>query len=285
MANSGPFVFLNGRFVARTDATLDIEDRGSLFGDGVYEVLRYYEGKALAMDAHVERLCRSLNAIRLNPGNMIDTIGEQSDSLARRNGFENALMYWHVSRGSAPRSHPIPDNITPTILMIAYPEAAVTIDTPPQEVAAAFSEDVRWHHCSIKSLMLLPAVLAQDSARRSGDDHAILHRGSTVTEGAAHNVFAIREGVLWTHPADQWILAGITRQLVIDIARTCDLIVREEAFTTTFLKNADEVLLTGTSTHVAAVVRLDDTVIGDGHAGPVSRQLQRGLMEMATRQP
>lgn len=283
MPESGSFVYLNGDFIARGEAKFDIEDRGSLFADGVYEVLRYHRGKALAMTAHVDRLRGSLKAIRLVLSDPVETLASRSDELMQRNGFRDAVMYWHISRGSAPRAHPIPSEATPTILMIAYPAPPMSNDAPPMEVSAILREDVRWHHCAIKSLMLLPAVLAQDDALRADADHAILHRGDTVTEGAAQNVFIVRDNTLWTHPADQWILAGITRQLVINVALAAGLDVREEPFSTTFLKEADEILLTGTTMHVASVVRLDGAGIGDGQPGPIARRLQSLLLDHMAR--
>ncbi len=279
MPESGPFVHLNGAFIPRGEATIDIEDRGALFADGVYEVLRYHHGSALAMAPHIERLRGSLDAIGLSLANPVDALASTSDELVQRNGFRDAVVYWHVSRGSAPRNHAIPDDVTPTVLMIAYPAAPMTPETDPMEVDTVLCEDVRWHHCNIKSLMLLPAVLAQHRARSAGAEHAILHRGDRVTEGAAHNAFAVREGQVWTHPADQWILAGITRALVINLARATQVAVHEEPFTVEFLREADEVLLTGTTMHVASVVSVDGQRIGDGHAGPMARKLQACLMK------
>jgi D-alanine transaminase len=270
-----PTVYLNGQFLPRSEAKLDIEDRGSLFADGVYEVVHFYGGAAFAMEAHADRMKRSLTAIGIDCDADFAAI---SNELIKRNNKPDASVYWHVSRGPAPRDHIIPSRVTPTVLLIAYPTKPLDSHSKVSEVAAALHEDVRWSQCWIKSLMLLPNVLAKSKARASGAYEAILHRDGFVTEGCSTNVFIVRDGELWTHPANQYILGGITRDTVLRLADALGIPCRQERLTVDAALAADEVMLTGTSTHVAAVTRIDDRPIGDGKAGPMTRQLHDALM-------
>ena len=279
MSKNQSVVYLNGQFLPRSEAKMDVEERGTMFADGVYEVLRYYGGRALAMAAHVERLRLSMEAIRLPRSEHAAALGRVSDELMHRNGLADAVVYWQVSRGSAKRNHAIPNGVAPTVMALAYGVEPVDPKADPDAVTAVLVPDVRWHHCQIKSLMLLPAVLAHDDARRTGAEHALLHRDGTVTEGSAHNVIIVRGGDLRTHPANQWILAGITRAILLERARSAGIEVSEEPFTTEDLLAADEVLITGTTTHVAAVVKVDGRNIKHGRVGPMAKRLRALLMQ------
>ncbi len=273
-------VYLNGEYLPRGEAKLDIEDRGALFADGVYEVVHYFGGRPFAVREHLDRLHRSLDAIELAApeANGLDAV---SDELIRRNELTDADVYWQVTRGSAVRDHamPPPEQTRPTVLAIAYPDKPIEAASGPKSVTAILAEDVRWHQCRIKSLMLLPNVLAKTHAKQRGAFEAILHRGDRVTEGSSTNVFAVCDGVLRTHPADDEILGGITRDIVLHLARDAGLPVREDAVTVDELCGADEVMLTGTSTLVAAVVSIDDHPVAAGAVGTVTRQLHGLLVE------
>ena len=274
-----PQVYLNGKFIPRSAAKLDIEDRGAMFADGVYEVIRYYAGQAFAMDQHQTRLHESLVAIGLTPPAVIDRLGATSDELIQRNGLTNAKLYWQVTRGSATRDLTFPVNTPPTVLAIAYPEPPLDRTAQLATARAMLTEDLRWHRCSVKSLMLLPNVLAKNAALQAGMDEAILHRDGTVTEGTATSVFIVNRGQVWTHPADQWVLDGITRRAVLDLSRKAGLSTLERVFNTQELLDADEVFLCGTTTHIAAVAAVDAKTIGTGQAGPVTAQLHKALIE------
>lgn len=280
-----PVVYLNGSFVPRGEAKLDVEDRAAMFADGAYEVLRYYAGRPLAMDAHVARLRRSLDALGIDAGAALDDLPTASRVLVERNGWPDAKVYWQVSRGVMQREHLPAAGLEPTVMAIAYPRASMgngpsddSADTTPARLTAMLCPDPRWHRCDIKSLMLLPAVLDAQKAMQHGYDAAIWHRHGRVTESTAANVMIVRHGELWTHPADQWILAGVTRQIVLDLARQGGLEVNERAFDAAALLTADEVMLTGTTTHVAAVVQVDHQQIGGGEPGRVTRDLHAALL-------
>jgi D-alanine transaminase len=285
-----PFVFLNGRFLPRSSATLDIEDRGALFADGVYEVTRFYGGRPLAMDAHVQRLRRSLAAIDIPAPVCINDLGRLSDELIERNELRDATVYWQITRGVAPRTSRVVDGIEPTVVMIAYPAEPIEQETQHGAGGAArartaiTTEDLRWHRCDIKSLMLLPSVMDQRKAKLAGADVAILHRDGVVTETTSANVMIARGGGLHTHPADQWILNGISRQIVLELARALGVAVHERPFTIDDMVSADEVLVCGTTTHVGPIVTIDGKTIGDGGAGPVARKLNEAFADHVMRE-
>lgn len=284
MAASSQWVYLNGRIVPRAEARLDVEDRGTQFGDGVYEVLCYYGGKSFGMAGHLARIQRSLGGIELAVTDEVRRLDQISDDLVRRNNLLDAKVYWQITRGSAPRNHLIPDDIKPSVLVMASAIPPLAIHAPPRPLKAILFEDHRWLQCWIKSLMLLPNALAKTRAVRAGADEAILHRGDIVTEGSSTNVFAVRGGEIFTHPADERILGGITRDTVLTLARQMGLICHEQHYRVTELLACEEVFITGTSTHVAAIVRINGSNIGDGRPGPVSCRLYAGLMAHMARE-
>lgn len=270
-------VYFNGRFIQRGEAMLSLEDRGAMFADGVYELVRFFAGRPLAIAAHHQRLRWSMSQIELAAP--VDELPAVSAELLDRNGLSDAKVYWQVTRGAATRWHGFPAEVSPTVFAIAYPEPALDLDAGPRGVRVILTEDQRWSRCDIKSLMLLPNVLAKEKARRAGAEEAVLVRDARVTEGSSTNVFIVREGVLLTHPADQWILGGVTRNIVIDAALRLGLPVEQRAFDVDALRTAEEVMLCGTSTHLAAVVGADDRRIGEGKVGPTTRRLHRALIE------
>lgn len=275
-----PQVYLNGRFIPRSQAHIDIEDRGFIFADGVYEVIRYYWGNAFAMDRHVARMTRSLQQVRIAAADALSNMAAISDELVTRNQLPNASVYWQITRGSAPRNHVIPEGIQPTVMAIAYPAHDLQVDGKLRSVSASLHPDTRWDRCDIKSLMLLANVLAKAQAHDAGDHEAILHRDGLVTEGSSTSVLAVRDGQLWTHPANHRILDSITRRLILDLARANGLVVVEQALTIEQLLQAQEVMIAGTTTHVAAVTKVDQQPIGDGRPGKISEILFEGLKKM-----
>jgi D-alanine transaminase len=277
MSPTEPHVYLNGRFLPRSQATFDIEDRGTMFADGVYEVVRYYNARPLALDRHIARLKQSLAAIRITEPTELPRLGEITAELLNRNHYPEASVYWQVTRGPAKRHHLFPAQPKPTVLVLAYPLQPIDLHAPPPTVTAILADDIRWQHCAIKSLMLLPNVLAKNQAHDAGADEAILHRGDTVTEGTSTNVMVVRGGELWTHPANQWILGGITRSIILELARAEGITVFECAVTVSQLLEADEVFVSGSTTHVAGVLAVDGQVIGGGAVGPVTQRLHRAL--------
>ena len=274
-------VYLNGRWLPEEEATIGVQDRGFLFADGVYEVVRYYNGRPLAMDAHVRRMHESLGRVRIGLPGDHPPLDRLSDELVRRNGLEDAAAYWQVTRGVAPRRHPFPPPGTPpTVLMIAYPARPLDSAAGTPALQAITRPDVRWHHCSIKSIALLPNVLDAQAAAEAGCQAAILIRGvrdgvggDVVSEGASRSIFIVENGELVTHPLDGRILGSITRRIVIELAEEAGIPVRETYYDPGRLFEADEVIAVGSTSEVAAVTHVDGRKIGSGAAGPIAAQL------------
>ena len=271
-------MYLNGQYLPAYSACMGVEERGTFFADGVYEVVRYFAGRPLGMAEHLQRLQRSLREIRLDPPADADHLDEISDELIRRNELTDATVYWQVTRGCAPRDAAFPKGVEPTVLAISYPAAPLDPDGQPAVLKAVLAEDLRWHRCDIKSLMLLANVLAKNEALDAGADEAILHRGDTVTEGTATSVCIVHQGQLWTHPADQWILDGITRRMLLKLAGQEGIETIERPFTVEQLFAADEVILCGTTKLVAAVASIDGRSIGDTTPGPVTDRLHAAMV-------
>ncbi len=279
--HAGTIVYLSGHYLPEPEAKISPQDRGFLFADGVYEVVRFYEGRFFLLEEHLARLANSLDAIAMTPGP-----AEQwpdwtmiFDELLRRNGLyeQDGFVYLQVTRGVARRSHAFPPpDVSPTGYAYAWAHPRSADDARRRDGVAVISHpDQRWARCDIKSVALLPNVLAQEAARRRGCYEALLFReDATVTEGSHSSLFAVRNGEVWTHPLTERVLPGITRSYVLDLARQNGVTVREEPFTLQALRDAEELFLTGTGSEIAPVVRLDEERVGSGAPGPITRRLQ-----------
>jgi D-alanine transaminase len=278
-----PIVFLDGRYLPQDEARVNVFDRGFIFADGVYEVTRYYNTQPVAMDAHLERLHYSLGQLRIALPDGVD-LPAISDELIRRNSLSDASVYWQVTRGVADREHAFPQPpVTPTIFAAAHPEPPLRTEESPLMLRAITHEDTRWTRCAIKSIALLPNVLARQAAVDASADEAILHRDHIITEGTSRSILIAERGRILTHPLDGSILGSITRQIVLDLARKGGLTVVEEPFPLDRLMNADEVIALGTTTDVAAIVEVDHRTIANGKPGPVTSQLDQAYRRFVRR--
>lgn len=245
-------VYVNGRFVPPERAQIPITDRAFLFGDGVYEVIFGRSGRFAFWDLHMARLARSAAQVE------IPLLQDSAAWLAvARRLWNNASdasgsLYLEVSRGVAPREHHFPDSIQPSTVAFVKPAKDPDIQLAPG-VSAVLMADQRWLRCDIKSVNLLPNVLAREQARRQGAREAILVRDEMLTEGAATNVFVVRQGELWTHPANHLVLAGITRHVVLEEAQRLGLAIRLEPYARADLGQADEIFVTGTTSHLLPI--------------------------------
>ena len=272
-------VYLGGEIMPRNRATVSIDDRGFLFGDAVYEVIRVVRGRFIEPERHLRRLARSLREVGLRAP-ALDLLAVATD-LIRRNdlGGREATVYAQVSRGAAPRQHAFPPSGTPpTVLVTAMPFTPRT-DLIASGVAVITLPDVRWSRCDIKSVNLLPNVLAAQRAAEAGAFEAILVRDGVVTEATRSNVLAVVGGVVRTHPTGPLILPGVTREVVLELASGAGIPVREEELGADELFAAEEVLLTGTTADVTPVVTVDGRAVGEGRPGPVGRRLGALLAE------
>jgi len=280
-------IFLNGRFVPAESATVPITDRGVLFGDGIYEVTRAAGGEYIELQRHLRRLTRNLRelSIRVSDERVAELV-EASRTLLQENAPDgDALVYWEVTRGAAPRVHHFPPPGTvPTIFAMASP-VALPHATRARGAIAITTPDIRWARCDIKSVNLLPNVLAKQRAVEAGADEAIFVRDGMITEGASSNVFAMLDGELRTHPSSPYILGGITRDVVLELAHEMGLTVRAEPLLVDEMRRADELLFTSTVNDVMPIVRVDDRPIGTGRPGPVANRLYAAFLERISAVP
>jgi D-alanine transaminase len=285
MSSMSAIAYLNGTYLPRSKARVSVEDRGFMLADGVYEVVRYYRGRPFALQAHVERMQKSLEAVRIRLDWGAHDLARISDELVQRNELPDAQVYWQVTRGVAPRKHLFPDPpVAPTVLALAYPEPPLDIAGRVRAMRAITRPDQRWKRCSIKSINLLPNLLDSQAAHEAGADTAILLRNGVATECPSRSLFLVERGVLVTHPLDGSILDSITRGVLIQIAHSDRIVVREERPSAKRLFAAQEVLLVGTTTEIAAVTEIDGRRIGLGEPGEVARKLQRGYVARVYRE-
>jgi D-alanine transaminase len=264
---------VNGRFGPLADAVVGIEDRGFQFGDGVYEVIRTYRGQPFLLEAHLARLERSARALQLPIGHTEARWSSLIHEGLRLSRFPETKIYLQITRGSAPRDHSFPVDPSPTTVLTFRDLRPLDRAVRNAGVRAVTTEDIRWGRCDIKSVNLLPNVLARQQAKDAGVFETILVRDGLVTEGSVSNVVVVRNGTILTAPEGPRILSGVTRALVLELARKEGLpvvetfVTREELFTTS------EIFLTGTTVEVLPVVLVDGRIIGTGEPGPVSMAL------------
>jgi D-alanine transaminase len=271
--------FLNGRFLPLAEATVSIEDRGFQFGDGVYEVIRTYRGRPFKLDAHLARLDRSAQAIDLRQPYPFERWVESVTEGLRLGDFPETKIYVQITRGTAPRDHAYAPDLQPTVLMTFRELQPLNAIVQSTGVAAMTMKDIRWGRCDIKSINLLANVLARQQAKKRGVFESILVRDGQVTEGAVSNVFIVQDGKLITAPEGGWILSGVTRQVVLELARHEGLTVQERYCSEQELLGATEVFLTGTTVEVLGVVHIDGKQIGTGQPGPVTRSLAKRCLD------
>jgi D-alanine transaminase len=272
-------VYLNNQFLPKAEARISPDDRGFLFGDGVYEVVRFYHGHLFAAAAHWTRFDRSLAELRIQRPVNLD-YEKICRELITRNHMEakDGYVYLQVTRGEAPRNHSYAEGMDATIY--GYVAEFGRNTAKMQQGARVISHpDLRWARCDIKSVALLGNVMAAQMAREKGMDEAILIRGEYVTEASRSNVAIVKSGVIQTHPVSNHILNGITRQVTVQLCEQLGISWEDGVFSLDELLAADEVFLMGTTVEVTPVVEVDGRRIAQGQAGPVTRRLQAAFEE------
>ncbi len=268
-------VYLNGEFLPRDEAKISVMDRAFLFADGVYEVIPVYQGKLFRFNEHLKRLAYSLAEMRLQSPHTDSQWEDLCNQLIQRNGGGNISFYLQITRGCAPvRDHAFPKTpVEPTIFMMVSPMAAPhsTDLNREQGIKAVCLADIRWLRCDIKSVSLLPNALLRQQALDQGVDEAILIRDGNVTEGAASNIFIVKDGKLITPPRSQFILGGITRDLIIELAQAHQLSCVEKNISQAELMAADEAWMTSSTKEIAPITHVDGKAIGSGKVGPMWR--------------
>ena len=272
-------VYLNGEITDVESAKISVFDRGFLFGDGIYEVMVQINGRFLGGEAHLKRLGEGLQ--KINIGFDTTNITTEISKLLLESELtdRDCLLYIQVTRGVAPRKHAYPDATKPTVMMYAAP--SVFPDINPVQASVVTADDFRWSRCDIKTISLLGNVMVNQYAAQQGCHETVLLRNGLVTEGSHSNVFFVRDGVVYTHPANRYILNGITRQIVLKLCADLDLDVREEGISVNEIRKMDEAFLTGTTTQIASIKQLDDHFFYQGDAvGEITHKLQIAYSEL-----
>ena len=265
--------FVNGRFMPLREAMVPVEDRGFQFGDGVYEVIRTYCGVPFQLEAHLARLERSARAIELPLSFTSQEWTRYVVEGIRLGGYAESKVYIQLTRGVAPREHRFPASVHPTTVMTVREMHSVDARLRTQGVGVLTMEDLRWGRCDIKSVNLLANVMARQRAYLAGAFEAVFVRGGEVTEGAVSNVMVVTQGALVTEPEGERILSGVTRDVVLTLARKEGVAVQERPIGLDELRGADEMFLTGTTVEILPVVRVDDAVVGSGTPGDITTLL------------
>lgn len=270
------WILSNGEIVKEQDLEISKEDRGYQFGDGIYEVIRVYEGDLFTATEHIDRFYASAEKIRITVPYTKDVFHKMLYDLVEINSIDNGQVYVQITRGAAERNHQFPVNVEPVV--VGYTKS---VERPvafmEQGVKATLIEDVRWLRCDIKSLNLLGNVMAKQQAYEEGYFEAVLHRGDTVTEGSSSNMYGIKDGVVYTHPATNLILNGITRRVILEICEEFGIKVVEEPFTKQQALEMDEFFMSSTTTEVMPVVEISGHTIGNGTPGEMTRKLQQAF--------
>lgn len=269
-------VFLNGNFSELDEIKISPFDRGFLYADGVYEVLRKYSRNFFRYNDHIERLKYSLSETQINYKDFVN-LEKIIDELIEKNNFHDiqAQCYIEITRGEYyPRMHPFPpENIKPTIFIWVSPIIRNQNEIE-KGVKVILEKDVRWLRCDIKSVSLLPAVMAREKAKKLGAREAVLVRDGFITEGTHTNFFGIKNGELFTHPLNNLILSGITRKVVLEICNDLRIKINEEPIKEKNIHFFDEFFITGTNTEITPVIKINDMIIGNGEAGKITGKIQ-----------
>jgi D-alanine transaminase len=275
-------ILWNDQLIKR-EPIVDIEDRGYQFGDGVYEVVAIYNGKLFLLDEHIERLERSAQEIQLSlPCSMVE-LKQNLIELVERNELEDGVVYLQISRGVAERWHAYPEKGTAPVL-IAYTKKEETMTKEEEQGAKAIlTPDIRWLRCDIKTLNLLPNAMAKQKAVEAGAVEAILHRDDKVTEASSSNVFIVKDNKVYTHPANNLILNGITRQKVIELCSQLNIPVQTEAYSVQDLLEAEEVFVTATKLDIVPIIEVDEHSIGDGVPGEITKKIVNAFRQLRDR--
>lgn len=273
-------VYFNGQYLEKDRVRISPDDRGFVFGDGIYEVMRTYDGRLFRAEDHLRRMEYSLEALYMD-GPSPETVLGIADELMRENDLTDAVVYIQITRGVAERRHAFPDETPPPTVYARVKPPTEEPEKHQKGVAALLVPDLRWARCDIKSISLLPNVLASSRAKEGGFEEAIFVRDCVITEGSHTNVAAVFGGELRTYPLSNYILPGVTRTVILELCDALGIPYREDPIFEHELRKADELMILGTSTEVMPIIRVNDWRVGKGRPGPVTRKLQRAFREYA----
>ena len=266
-------VYLNGEFLPLAEARIPVLDRGFIFGDGVYEVIPVYSGKPFRLDAHLLRLQASLDGIRLANPHGGESWRTLIAKLIAAQAYDDQSLYVQVTRGVAPRDHAFPKGVAPTVFMMANPLVTPSQALKASGVCAITAPDNRWLRCDIKAVSLLPNVLLRQRAVDADCAETILLRDGFLTEGAASNIFVMKNGVLLAPPKSNLMLPGITYDVVLELAAAHGIPHEVRAIPEAEVRTADELWMTSSTREVLAITQLDGQPVGDGRPGPEAQRM------------
>lgn len=273
-------VYLNGKWLTQDKAYISVFDRGFMLGDGIYEVIPFYNGKFFYQKEHLQRMKYCLDQIELDFD--VDSLREIIAQAVSRSNLsdKDGAVYLQVSRGVAPRTHYYPENVPPTVLIYAYQVQLEGFEKKQGSVLV--SPDRRWHRCDIKSTSLMANVRSNNMAHSRGLDENVLVRNGLFTEGSHSSVFFVKQDKLYTHPEGPHILSGITRKVVFDLSKELKIDVVEEAVHIDELVEVDEVFLTGTTTQIFWVKSMfseEAEIFNSPEMGRVTQKLQQAFIK------
>lgn len=270
-------VIWNDKIVERSEVKIDMEDRGYQFADGIYDVVRAYNGKFFTLNEHVDRLFSSAEKIELDMPFTKDELKQLLSKLIEENGIDTGNVYMQLTRGiGIPRNHTYTDpELVPPVFTATNTIVPRDQEKMDQGMTAFIVPDMRWLRCDIKSISLLGNIMAKHEAHKKGGDEAILHRDGIVTECSSSNVWMIKDDTIYTHPDGNLVLPGITKIMLLKVARKAGMLVKEEAFTIEDLKEADEVFASSTTMEAMPIISIDGNPVGHGKRGAVVEKLQQ----------
>ena len=269
--------FIDGKFTEKDNMNISIDDRGYYFGDGVYEVVKVYDGELYTAEQHFERLFQSASKIKMTIPYSEQQLIDIAKELVNANDVKTGHIYMQVTRGASPRVHQFPElAVTPVVTGYAIHNPR-PLSNIVDGVAVKSADDIRWLRCDIKSLNLLANVLAKQEAFESGCAEAIFVRDGIVMEGSSSNAFGVKDGIVITHPATNLILNGITRQVVLKICKEFGVPVEEKTFTQDEMYTMDEFFITSTTAEITPVISIDGKAVGSGTPGEITRRLQEAF--------
>ncbi|MFA5913028.1 MAG: D-amino acid aminotransferase [Burkholderiales bacterium] len=270
-------IYLNGEWMPIEQARIPVLDRGFIFGDGVYEVIPSYSGHPFRLREHLARLQSSLDGVRIENPCSLARWDELVREIVAKNPWEDQGVYLQVTRGVAPRDHAFPKGVKPTVFMMSNPLTTPAPEQRERGVAAITVADNRWLRCDIKSVSLLANCLLRQSAVDAGAAESVLLRDGFLTEGSASNIFAVKDGVIITPPKSNFILPGITYDVVIELARANKLPLQIRQVSEAEVRDADELWLTSSTKEVLSISTLDGSPVGSGKnagkPGPVAARM------------
>ena len=268
------WILQNDEFIKNEELKVSKEDRGYQFGDGIYEVIRVYEGSLFTAKEHIDRFYESAEKVKIVVPYTKDVFHKLIYDLVEKNEIDNGQVYVQITRGSSIRQHQFPVDCAP--VLIGYTKKVErAVELMKAGARGKFVEDIRWLRCDIKSLNLLGNVMAKQEAFDEGCMEAVLHRGEIITEGSSSNMYGIKDGVLYTHPATNLILNGITRRLILGLCDELGITVQETPMTKDQALEMDEFFMSSTTAEIVPLVEIDGIKIGSGKPGDLTAKLQK----------